>query len=142
MCLLLKMAIFTKQCKLEDKIKIYISQISEFGFVTCEFLSAIYEAGWDKLTANKNQKSFRQCVSSQFNKTLSKSTKTSNPSILQKGKQTNISEIPSFIPLRLSKKILEKSNFFKKNQILLTNLQSKNILILKHLRVILTILSK
>ena len=61
-----------------------IFQIPEFDFTAWEFLSAIYEAGWDKLTTNKNQKSFRQCVLSQFNKILSKSIKIPNSSILQK----------------------------------------------------------
>jgi len=29
---------------------------------------AIYESGWDRLEANKNQKSFKQCISAQFNR--------------------------------------------------------------------------
>lgn len=51
--------------------------------------------------------------------------KTLNPSTLQKEKKVNISKIPLSIFSRLSKKILEKSKIFKKNQISLTNLQLK-----------------
>jgi len=43
-CLLLRMAAFIKQCKLEDKTEKDIFQISEFSFATWEFLLAIYKA--------------------------------------------------------------------------------------------------
>jgi len=53
---------FIEQQKLEDKTAENISQIAEFGSVAWKFLSTIYEAGWDKLAVNKNNKSFGQCV--------------------------------------------------------------------------------
>jgi len=65
--LLLRIVAFIRQHKLEDKTTKNIPQISEFSFVAWNFLSAIYESGWNILTANKDQKSFRQCVSTQFN---------------------------------------------------------------------------
>ena len=43
-CLLLRMAMFIKHQKLEDKKAKNIPQIAKFGFVACEFLSAIYKA--------------------------------------------------------------------------------------------------
>ena len=43
------------------------------SFATWKLLMAIYKAGWNKLLANKNQRSFRQCISAQFNKTSTKS---------------------------------------------------------------------
>jgi len=79
---------------------------------------AIYKAGWDKLTANKNHKSFRQYILAQFNQRLSKSLIVSNQSILPKNKQANILKVPSSISPRPSKKVLEKSKFFKENQVL------------------------
>ena len=57
---------------------------------------------------------FRQCVSAQFNKTPSNKKTSSNPD-KGKGKQADISRVPPPIPLRLSKSVLAKSNFFKKN---------------------------
>ena len=60
-----------KQCKLENKTAKDIPPISEYGFVAQNFLLAIYESGQDKLAANKKQKYFRQCISTQFNKELS-----------------------------------------------------------------------
>ena len=62
-CLPFRIAVFIEQCKLEDKIVEDISQISEFGFVAWDLLLAIYESGWDKLTANKDNRSFKQYVS-------------------------------------------------------------------------------
>ena len=53
-CILLRMVAFIKQCRLENKTEKDILQISEFGFVAWEFLSAIYKAEWNKLIANKN----------------------------------------------------------------------------------------
>ena len=56
-----------KQCKLKGKSKKDISQIAEFGFTMWKFISSIYKAGWDKLLANNDHKSFRQCISIQLN---------------------------------------------------------------------------
>ena len=53
------MATFIKQQRLEDKTVEDIPQIAKFGFIVWEFLSVICEAGWDKLAANKDNKSFR-----------------------------------------------------------------------------------
>jgi len=46
---------------------------------------------------------------------MPKSMKIFNPETLQKGK-TNVSKIPPPIPPRPSKKVLEKSKFFKKTK--------------------------
>ena len=113
MCSLLRMAAFIKQLPLENRIVKDIPQISEFSFTAWKFLSAIYKFRWNKLTANNKDMSFRQCVSSQFNKTLIKNTTTYK---LTKDKQANVLRIPLPIPLRPSKIVLTKSKFFKKNQ--------------------------
>jgi len=42
--ILLRIAVFIKQQKLEDKIAENISHIAEFGFAVWKFLSTIYEA--------------------------------------------------------------------------------------------------
>jgi len=54
MCSLLRIGVFIRQHKLEDKTTENISQIFEFGFVAWDFLLAIYESGWNKLEANKD----------------------------------------------------------------------------------------
>jgi len=59
--------------------------------------------------ANKNNKYFRQCVTSQFSM---KSMKNITQNSLDKGKQANISPL---ISLRLNKSIFAKSKFFKNN---------------------------
>jgi len=45
---------FIKQCPLKNRTAKDILQIVEFGFTVWEFLSAIYESDWDKLTANND----------------------------------------------------------------------------------------
>jgi len=44
-CSLFRMMSFIKQRRLEDKIAKDISQISKFGYIAWEVLSAIYKAG-------------------------------------------------------------------------------------------------
>jgi len=66
------------------------------------------------LTANKDNKSFRQCVVSQFNVKTTKNI-TYN---LAKRKQANILKVSPPISPRPSKSILAKSKFFKKNSTL------------------------
>ena len=55
-----------------------------------KFLSFIYKSKWNKLIANKNNKTFKQCISSQFNMKPTKNIVNNNSS---KDKQTNISRI-------------------------------------------------
>ena len=105
---LFRIAAFIKQQKLENKIVEDILQIAEFGFVAWKFLSVIYKASWDKLAVNKNNKSFRQCVSAQFNKMPGK---IMFPNKSVKGKQVDISRISLSIPPRPSKNILAKLIF-------------------------------
>jgi len=75
--------VFIKQHPLENKMAKNILQIAEFGFAAWEFLSTIYKFGWNKLIANKDNRSFRQYVFLQFNKTPTKIITTSK---LSKGK--------------------------------------------------------
>jgi len=62
--------------------------------------------------ANKNNKYFRQCVTSQFSM---KSMKNITQNSLDKGKQANISKVSPLISPRLNKSIFAKSKFFKNN---------------------------
>jgi len=78
-----------------------------------EFLSAIYKSGWNKLTANNDNKTFRQCISAQFNRTPTNNMPTKE---IFKSKQANISRISLPIPSGPSKSVLPKSKFYKKNK--------------------------
>jgi len=83
-----------------------------FGFVAWKFLSVIYESRWNKLIANNDNRSFRQCVFLQFNKIPTKNITTKK---LFQGKQANISRVPLPIPFKPSKSMLTKLKFYKKN---------------------------
>jgi len=61
-CSLYRIAVSIKQRKLKDKTTKNILQIVEFSFAAWDFISSIYELGWNKLTAHKNSKFFRQYV--------------------------------------------------------------------------------
>jgi len=95
------MVAFIKQYPLENRTARNILQIIEFEYTVWEFLSIIYESGWNKLTVIKDNKSFRQCILVQFNRTPT----------------NNISRIFPLISLRSSQSVLAKSKFFKKNQV-------------------------
>ena len=98
------MVLFIRQRKLKDKTMEDILQIAKFGSIVWEFLSVIYEASWNTLTTNYNNKFFRQYIFAQLNKTF--------PSNTLSKKVKDISRIPSSIISRLSKSILEKFQFF------------------------------
>jgi len=105
---LLRIASFIKQRPLDNRLGKDISEIIEFCFAAWEFINTIYKSDWDKLIINDKKMSFRQYMSSQFNK---KPAKTLNPG---KDKQIDISRIPSLISPRSSKSILVKLKYFKK----------------------------
>jgi len=95
--------------------------------VAWDFLSSIYESGCDILMANKNNRSFRQCVVSQFNvKPIKTTNQNLNHNSLTKGKQASISKVSLPIPPRPSKSILAKSKYFKKNFTTNTDNKSTN----------------
>ena len=79
----LRMAVFIKQYSLENKTSKDISWISEFGFAAWKFFSFIYESSWNKLIANEENKTFRQHISLQFNKTYTNNM-TSNKLLKEK----------------------------------------------------------
>ena len=64
-------------------------------------------------SANKDNKTFRQCVSAQFNRTSANNMPSKKPS---KSKQADMTRIPPPIPPRPSKSVLSKSKFYKKIQ--------------------------
>ena len=55
-CSLYRIAAFIRQYKIENKTA---EEVMEFGFVAWDFISSIYKSVWDKLTAYKDNISFR-----------------------------------------------------------------------------------
>lgn len=77
-----------------------------------KFQSTIYKSSWDKLTANNDNKTFRQYISAQFNKTPTNNMLTKK---IFKSKQADIFRISLPIPSRPRKSVLPKLKFYKKN---------------------------
>ena len=88
-CSLYKMAVFIRQCKLENKAVEDIPQIVEFGFVAWDFISSIYKSRQDKLTACKDNISFRQCIVLQFKPKTQKIKTNKIKEFSNFGKQAN-----------------------------------------------------
>jgi len=107
-CSLQRIATFIKQRPLGEKDGLNIPQISDFGFAAWDLILAIYNSGWDKLLADNNSRTFRQCVISQFNRGNPIDSKTGNIP-----HPANISKIPPPIPPRPSATILAKSKLAK-----------------------------
>ena len=129
------MALFIKQYSLENKKAQIIPQITDFGYIAWKFLLAIYQSSWDKFIANKDNKTFRQCIFTQFNKIPSNKKTLSNLN-KDKDKQADISRVPPSILLRSSKSILTKLKYFKKIHQLTQTYRTINSYILRYLKVI------
>jgi len=112
-CSLQRIATFIKQRPLGDSDGRDFPQISDFGMAAWDLISAIYNSGWDKLVADDNSRTFRQCVASQFNRLNPTDSKTNNiPHLANTPKSphpANISKIPPPIPPRPSAIVLAKS---------------------------------
>jgi len=89
------------------------------------FISSIYESRWDSLHTNKENKMFGQKVVSKFISNTHSYNSTSN-SNKSKNKPMEIIKLPSFIPARLPKRILEKLKFFKKGHKLMEKVKPYN----------------
>ena len=67
--------------------------------------------------AKNNNKTFRQCVSSQLNKNITSLIKTNNGKQRNNSKLANISRISPLIFSKPSKSVLAKSKFYPKNHL-------------------------
>ena len=79
-----------------------------------EFLSAIYEAHWDSLSADNSNISFRNKVKSKFNHQANKPQTTNK--VKKTAKSTFILVLPPPILAKLPKKVNKLSKYFKKNK--------------------------
>ena len=100
-CSLKRMACFLRQRNVKERDANSIRQLDPFSESAWNFISAIFESGWDTLTT-ANKSSIRDNVTKEFGK----STKPSPSANTRHG--PHVTKVPP-IPPRPSKEILEKS---------------------------------
>jgi len=112
---LLCMSNFIRTRKVVNSKTNNISELKNFGKVVWNFISFIYNSGWDSLPSDKYNNLFRTKV---LNKFTLKSPKINSGLTLgaPKGKVAKIIKLSSPIPIHSSKEVLEKSKFFDKRK--------------------------
>ena len=111
MSLLLYIANFIRNRSIKHNIVNKVKQLQDFGQTTWKFISSIYEVEWDVLETNKNNRTFRQNISSKFT-SKSNIIKPVKKSEQSKKKQLEAIKLLSPILVRLPKEVLEKLRFF------------------------------
>ena len=120
------MADYVRSKKVKHKGINNIFDLNGLSKVVQLFISSIYKSGWDSLYSDKENRTFKQKLASKFTlkiqeeKTTSKRDKNNNKAI-------SFVKLPLLILVRPSKKILEKSKFFKKKQIFIENNTPKQL---------------
>ena len=117
---------YVRSKKVKHKSINNIFDLNGLGKAVQLFISSIYKSGWDSLYSDKENRTFKQKLASKFTlkiqeeKTTSKRDKNNNKAI-------SFVKLPLLILVRPSKKILEKSKFFKKKQIFIENNTPKQL---------------
>ena len=111
--MLCRIGFFIRNGNLNGKTEKNIPHIIGFSQTAWDLISSIYKAEWNKLMVNCNNKTFRQCFSAQFIPKNVKKDTTKGNIFNKQNKTLTVSRIPFSILLRPSKKILEKSKFYK-----------------------------
>ena len=83
--------------------------------VAWNFISAIYDLGWDALSVDNNI-SFRNKVASKFTLEIYNNNNTKNKDSKSNNKLANVSRLSLPIPAKLLKKVKDIAKFFKKNE--------------------------
>ena len=116
MCSLQHMATFIRQRSIIGQDPNILMQFHQFGDTAWDFLSTVYELGWDKLHIMDNT-SFRDHVSAQFNKPPKEAKlgyKPFSANTAGKQKRATVSKIPppilSYLSPEIQQKVLEKIN--------------------------------
>ena len=110
---LLHMTNFIRNRDVESNKVNDVNQLQGFGQIVWEFISSIYQSGWDTLTTNKNNKMIRQNIVSKISPKIN-SIKSIKRAKQSKDRQVEVVKIPSLILARPPKEVLEKSKFFNK----------------------------
>jgi len=92
-----------------------VPQLKGFGEAVWNFISSIYEFSWDIIDTDNNNCSFRNKVANEFTFKVLK-IKTLSNSRSSKDKAVEIIKLPPPILAHLSKEVLKKSKFFRKEK--------------------------
>jgi len=84
--------------------------------MTWDFISAIYESGWDALSADNNNISFRNKVAAKFTSKIYNNNMFKNSGSKSNDKPATINRLPPPIPVKSSKEVKDIAKFFKKNE--------------------------
>ena len=98
----------TKSNKIED--------FKGIGEAIWNFISSVYQAKWDMLTANKNGNSLRQKISDKLTPRIIPLTKCNNKPV-DKSTPATINKMLLPIPAKSQKKINQISKYFKNNKL-------------------------
>jgi len=112
---LLQIADYIRVRKVKQGKILDITELQGFGKAEWNFISSIYEAGWDFISINKQNVSFRNSVSNKLN---TKSSKFNNSSYSDRSKEKTVEivKLSPSIPVCLPKEVLEESKFFRKDK--------------------------
>jgi len=92
--------------KIENNKANEVLDLKGIGEAAWNFISAIYNSGWDSLIVDKDNNSFRQKVSSKFTSKLNL-VKTNNKGKENIEKPVSIERLPPPIPAKLPKEVNE-----------------------------------
>ena len=101
-----------------------------------DFISAIYESGWNALSANNNNISFRNKVAAKFTPKINNNNMPKNSGNKSNDKLATINRLPPPILAKLPRKIKDIVKFFKKNEKTKEKKTQKNLMLKCHNQVI------
>lgn len=91
-----------------------IPDLNSVGKVAQNFISTIYKSKQNLLVTNKDNRTFRQQVSSKFTLKIQRTRSTTKGDKLT-NKLARFTKLSSLIPMKTSKEVKEISKFFKKS---------------------------
>ena len=98
----------------KDKINNF-EDLKGIGKEAWNFISTIYNVGWDVLITNSNSISFRNKVAAKFTLKITPSNASKNNNIRNVDKPASINKLSPFILAKMSKEINDIAKYFKKS---------------------------
>ena len=89
--------------------------LKDIGKVAWNFISAIYDSGWNALSVDNNI-SFRNRVASKFTPKINNNNNIKNKDSKSDNKPATVSRLPPPILAKSPKKVKDIVNFFRKNE--------------------------
>jgi len=97
-----------------DKVNDF-DNLKDVGKVAWDFISAIYDSGWNALSVDNNI-SFRNKVASKFTPKINNNNNPKNKSSKNNNKLATVSRLSPPISAKLPKEVKNIVKFFKKNK--------------------------